>query len=80
MWSLSFPANFFRPATLTLALKEGFPAAFSGNTGQFNQNVQNVTTRVQIRVVGLPEGVSVTFPDSAFSSASDANLRRAGRV
>ena len=30
------PANFFRPASLTLALKEGFPAAFSGNTtGQF---------------------------------------------
>ena len=64
------PANFFRPASLTLALKEGFPAAFSGNTRQPNQN----TTRVQIRVVGLPEGVSVTFPDSAFSSASDATL------
>ena len=65
------PANFFRPASLTLALKEGFPAAFSGNTGQFNQDVP---TRVKIRVVGLPEGVSVTFPDSASSSASDATL------
>ena len=65
------PANFFRPASLTLALKEGFPTAFSGNTGQFNQNVP---TRVQIRVVGLPEGVSVTFPDSASSSASNATF------
>ena len=65
------PANFFRPASLTLALTEGFPTAFSGNTGQFNQNVP---TRVQIRVVGLPEGVSVTFPDSASSSASDATF------
>ena len=65
------PANFFRPASLTLDLKEGFPAAFSGNIGQFNQNVP---TRVQIRVVGLPEGVSVTFPDSASSSASDATF------
>ena len=63
------PANFFRPASLTLALKEGFPAAFSGNTGQPNQNIP---TRVQIRVVGLPEGVSVTFPDSVSTSASDA--------
>ena len=71
------PANFFRPASLTLALTEGFPTAFSGNTGQFNQNVP---TRVQIRVVGLPEGVSVTFPDSASSSASDATFDRAGRV
>ena len=62
------PANFFRPASLTLALTEGFSTAFSGNT-EFNQNVP---TRVQIRVVGLPEGVSVTFPDSASSSASDA--------
>ena len=69
------PANFFRPASLTLALKEGFPTAFSGNTGQFNQNQnKNVPTRVQIRVVGLPEGVSVTFPDSASSSASDATF------
>ena len=65
------PDNFFRPASLTLALKEGFPAAFSVNTGQFNQNVP---TRVQIRVVGLPEGVSVTFPDSVSSSASDATF------
>ena len=67
------PANFFRPASLTLALTEGFPTAFSGNTGQFKFN-QNVPTRVQIRVVGLPEGVSVTFPDSASSSASDATF------
>ena len=65
------PDNVFRPASLTLALTEGFPTAFSGNTGQFNQNVP---TRVQIRVVGLPEGVSVTFPDSASSSASDATF------
>ena len=65
------PDNVFRPASLTLALTEGFPTAFWGNTGQFNQNVP---TRVQIRVVGLPEGVSVTFPDSASSSASDATF------
>ena len=65
------PANFFRPASLTLALKEGFPAAFSGNTGQ---SKQNVPTRVQIRVVGLPERVSITFPDSVSSSASDATF------
>ena len=65
------PANFFRPTSLTLALKEGFPAAFSGNTGQFNQNV---TTRVQIQIEGLPEGVSVTFPDSVSTSASDATF------
>ena len=65
------PANFFRPASLTLALKEGFPAAFSGNTGQSNQNVP---TRVQIRITGLPEGVSVTFPDSVPTSASDATF------
>ena len=64
------PANFFRPTSLTLALKEGFPAAFSDNT-EFNQNV---TTRVQIRVVGLPEGVSVTFPDSVTTTASDASF------
>ena len=64
------PANFFRPTSLTLALKEGFSTAFSDNT-EFNQNVP---TRVQIRVVGLPEGVSVTFPDSASSSASDATF------
>ena len=63
------PDNFFRPERLTLALKEGFPAAFSGNTGQFHQNVP---TRVQIRVVGLPGGVSVTFPKSASSTVSDA--------
>ena len=65
------PANFFRPASLTLALKEGFPAAFSGNTGQSNQNVP---TRVQIQIEGLPEGVSVTFPDSVSTSASDATF------
>ena len=65
------PKNVFRPQRLTLALKEGFPAAFSGNTEQFNQNI---STRVQIRITGLPEGVSVTFPDSANSSASDATL------
>ena len=65
------PANFFRPASLTLALKEGFPAAFSDNTGQFNHIVP---TRVKIRVVGLPERVSVTFPDSVSSSASDATF------
>ena len=65
------PKNVFRPQRLTLALKEGFPAAFSGNTEQFNQNVP---TRVQIRITGLPEGVSVTFPDSANTSASDATL------
>ena len=65
------PASFFRAASLTLALKEGFPAAFSGDTGQSNQNVP---TRVQIRITGLPERVSVTFPDSVSSSASDATL------
>ena len=65
------PASFFRPASLTLAIEEGFSTAFSGNTEEFNQNV---STRVQIRVVGLPEGVSVTFPDSVSSSASDATL------
>ena len=65
------PASAFQPARLTLALKEGFPAAFSGNTGQSGQNVP---TRVQIRVVGLPEGVSVIFPGSVNSSVSDATL------
>ena len=65
------PASSFQPTRLTLALKEGFPAAFSGNTGQFGQNVP---TRVQIRVVGLPERVSVIFPDSVPSSVSEATL------
>ena len=64
------PENSFRPATLTLAIKEGFSTAFSGNT-EFNQNA---FTRVQIQIEGLPEGVSVTFPDSVSSSASDATL------
>ena len=65
------PASSFQPARLTLALKEGFPVAFSGNTGQFGQNVP---TRVQIRVVGLPEGVAVIFPGLVNSSVSDATL------
>ena len=65
------PGNSFQPESLTLALKEGFPSAFSGNTGQFNQNVP---TRVQIRITGLPEGVSVTFPDSVLATTSDAIL------
>ena len=65
------PASSFQPARLTLALKEGFPAAFSGNAGQFGQNV---STRVRIQVVGLPEGVSVNFPDSVTSSVSNATL------
>ena len=62
------PANFFRPASLTLAIKEGFSTAFSDNT-EFNQNV---STRVQIQIEGLPEGVSVTFPESVSTTASDA--------
>ena len=64
------PASFFRPASLTLAIKEGFSTAFSGNT-EFNQNV---STRVQIQIEGLPEGVSVTFPESVTTSASDATF------
>ena len=64
------PASFFRPASLTLAIKEGFSTAFSGNT-EFNQNV---STRVQIQIEGLPEGVSVTFPESVATSASDATF------
>ena len=62
------PANFFRPTSLTLAIKEGFSTAFSDNT-EFNQNV---STRVQIQIEGLPEGVSVTFPESVSTTASDA--------
>ena len=62
------PENFFRPASLTLAIKEGFSTAFSDNT-EFNQNV---STRVQIQIEGLPEGVSVTFPESVSSITSDA--------
>jgi hypothetical protein len=65
------PERSFRPTDLTLTLKEGFPSAFSGNTGQFNQNAP---TRVQIRITGLPEGVSVTFPDSVPSTVSRATL------
>ena len=65
------PENFFRPTTLTLAIQEGFSKAFSDNTEQFNQNTP---TRVQIRVEGLPEGVSVTFPKSASSTTSDATF------
>ena len=41
------PERSFRPTDLTLTLKEGFASAFSGNTGQFNQNTP---TRVQIRI------------------------------
>ena len=65
------PERSFRPTDLTLTLKEGFASAFSGNTGQFNQNAP---TRVQIRITGLPEGVSVTFPDSVPSTVSRATL------
>ena len=65
------PVNFFPPTRLSLAIKEGFPAAFSDNIGQSGQNVR---TRVQIQVVGLPEGVSVTFPDSVPSLNSDADF------
>ena len=65
------PVNSFRPERLKLVIKEGFPAAFSGNTEQFNQNAH---TRVQVRMTGLPEGVSVIFPDSVTSSVSDATL------
>ena len=65
------PGNSFRPERLKLVIKEGFPAAFSGNTEQFNQNAH---TRVQVRMTGLPEGVSVIFPDSVTSSVSDATL------
>ena len=65
------PENYFRPTTLTLAMQEGFSKAFSDNTEQFNQNTP---TRVQIRVEGLPEGVSVTFPESASSTTSDATF------
>ena len=64
------PVNFFRPASLTLAIKEGFSTAFSGNT-ELNQNV---STRVQIQIEGLPEGVSVTFPESVITAASDATF------
>ena len=65
------PENSFRPTTLTLAIQEGFSTAFSDNTGQFNQNTP---TRVQIRVEGLPKGVSVTFPELASSTTSDATF------
>ena len=65
------PERSFRPTDLTLTLKEGFPSAFSGNTGQFNQNAP---TRVKIRITGLPEGVFVTFPDSVSSTRSRATL------
>ena len=65
------PGRSFRPTDLALTLKEGFASAFSGNTGQFNQNAP---TRVQIRITGLPEGVSVTFPDSVSSTVSRATL------
>ena len=65
------PERSFRPTDLTLTLKEGFASAFSGNTGQFNQNAP---TRVQIRITGLPEGVSVIFPDSVPSTVSRATL------
>ena len=65
------PENYFRPATLTLAIQEAFSKAFSDNTEQFNQNTP---TRVQIRVEGLPEGVSITFPESASSTTSGATF------
>ena len=71
------PERSFRPTDLTLTLKEGFASAFSGNTGQFNQNAP---TRVQIRITGLPEGVSVTFPDSVPSTSIESNPHRGGRV
>ena len=65
------PERSFRPTDLTLTLKEGFASAFSENTGQFNQNAP---TRVQIRITGLPEGVSVIFPDSVPSTGSRGTL------
>ena len=64
------PENFFRPTTLTLAIQEGFSKAFSDNT-EFHQNV---STRVKIQIEGLPEGVSVTFPESASSTTSNATF------
>ena len=67
----TLPGRSFRPQQLTLTLKEGFPSAFSGNTGQFNQNAP---TRVKIRITGLPEGVFVTFPDSVSPTRSRATL------
>ena len=68
------PASFFRPASLTLAIKEGFSTAFSGNT-EFNQNV---STRVQIQIEGLPEGVSVTLSRIGGHLCIGCNLHRAG--
>ena len=65
------PASSFQPARRGLALKEGFPAASRATQGSSGQNVP---TRVQIQVVGLPEGVSVIFPGSVTSSVSDATL------
>ena len=68
---LTIPRNFVtsEPEELTFAIKEGFPRAFSDNTGEFNQNV---ATRVKIRIENLPPGASVTFPESVSATASDA--------
>ena len=56
---------------LALTLSEGFATAFTDAVGQLGQNV---ATRVQIQVGGLPDGSTLTFPDSIVSSDSAATL------
>ena len=55
----------------TLTLSEGFSSAFTDAVGPLGQNV---ATRVQIQVGGLPDGSTLTFPDSIVSSDSAATL------
>ena len=56
---------------LEFGISEGFATAFTDDIGTLGQTV---ATRVQIRVGGLPEGSTLTFPDSVGSSDTPATL------